>query len=118
LFSWFGLPSRRAARLFQSRFAAYWSARRARVCHEDALLSVANSRRLVDEALAHTNRAPTRSEQEAAELKALVWLIFCHESGQPPTADAQRKMTLLMEECFARVEVRARLASIGQKAEG
>ena len=60
--------------------------------------------------------ATKRSDQESAELKAVVWLIFCNESGQPRTGDVQRKMTLLMEESFARVEVRERLAAIGTRA--
>jgi len=60
--------------------------------------------------------ATKRNDQESAEVKALVWLIFCNESGQPRTPDARRKMTLQMEESFARVEVRERLAAIGTRA--
>jgi len=103
-------------RFFDSSFAAYWSARRAGASHEDALLSVAHSRSFLDEALASMGPATKRSDQESAEVKALVWLIACNESGRPRTADAHRKMTRQLEESFARVEVRERLAAIGTRA--
>ena len=110
----------KAVGLFQSNFSVYWSARRAGSCHEDALAAVAGDRVLhsFGEAPALMSPAAPRSEQEAAELKTLVWLIFCNESGEPRTAAARKKLLQSMEECFAVVEVRARLAAIGQTTTG
>jgi hypothetical protein len=87
--TWFGFKSRAAVRLFESRFAAYWSARIAGLRHEDALAAVDKG------ATIRQVPSASRSEQEALELKALVWS---------------------MEESFAVVEVRARLSAIGSRA--
>lgn len=105
------LRSRRAARFFRSRFDAYWSARVAGSRHEDALIT-AGQREKIPEA----TPGATRSQREAAELKAVVWVIYCEECGEPPTAQAKKKLLLVMEESFAVVEVRARLDAIGTRA--
>jgi len=110
LIGWF--RSRRAVRLFRSRFDAYWSARRTGMRHEDALTAVGKRERTLD-----VSPGASRSEQESAELKALVWSIYCEEYGEPPTAKAQEKLRLAMEESFAVVEVRARLDAIGQRVQ-
>jgi hypothetical protein len=118
MITWFGFKSRAAIRLFQSRFSAYWSARRAGVRHEDALIAVgkrAEILRAFTEASAQMLPVASRSEQESAELKMLVWLIFCAECGEPRTPAARNRLQFSMEESFALVEVRARLDAIGSR---
>jgi hypothetical protein len=104
------LRSRRAARFFRSRFDGYWSARVAGSRHEDALVTTGQR-----ENTPEARTGATRSEREAAELKALVWGIYCEECGEPPTAKAKKKLLLVMEESFAVVELRARLDAIGTR---
>jgi hypothetical protein len=105
------LRSRRAARLFHSRFDAYWSSRVAGLRHEDALRSIGNGETTLPE-----SPGASRSERESLELKALVWTICCKEFGEPPTAKAREKLLSAMEKSFAVVEVRARLGAIGTRA--
>ena len=109
MITWFGFKSRAAARLFESRFAAYWSARVAGLRHEDALVAVDSGATILQVPSA------SRSEQEGLELKALVWSIYCKEYGEPPTAKAGDRLQRAMEESFAVVEVRARLSAIGSR---
>jgi hypothetical protein len=102
------LRSRRAAQVFRSRFDAYWSSRVAGARHEDALLSVGQSEKTLP-----ARPGASRSEQESAQVKALVWSIYCKEYGDPATEKTRKKLLRAMEESFEVVEVRARLSAIG-----